>query len=45
MTGTNISALLTLKIDISYQPSIKYDIFEATVNLTPRGTTIGIVTQ
>ena len=28
MTGKNISTLPTLKIELSYHPSIKYDIFE-----------------
>ena len=45
ITGTNIYTLTTLKIDISDQPFIKYDIFEATVNLPPRGTHIGIIAQ
>ena len=43
--GTNNSTLPTLKIDLSYHPFIKYDIFEVDVNYTPRGTPIGIVTQ
>ena len=32
-------------IDLSDQTFIKYDIFEVSVNLTPRGTHIGIVAQ
>ena len=43
--GTNTSTLTTLKIDLSDHPFIKYDIFEVNVNLPPRGTPIGIVTQ
>ena len=45
MLGTNISALPTLKIDLSDHSFIKYDIFEVNVNFTPRGTPIGIVSQ
>ena len=45
MTGTNISTLPILKFDISDYPFIKDDIFEVTVKLPPRGTTIGIVVQ
>ena len=37
MTGTNIYILPTLKIDLSYHPFIKDDIFEVNVNLPPRG--------
>ena len=43
MTGTNISTLTTLKMDLSDNPFVKYDIFEVTVNFPSRGTTIGIV--
>ena len=43
--GTHNSTLLTLKIDPSDHPFIKYDIFEVHVNLPPRGTPIGIVAQ
>ena len=45
MTGTNISTLPTLKIDISDHPSTKYYIFEVIVYLPPRGTPIGIISQ
>ena len=45
MLGTNIYTLKTSKIDPSYHPFIKYDIFEVNVNLTPRGNPIGIVSQ
>ena len=43
--GTNISTLPTLNIDLSYHPFIKYDIFEVSVNLPPRGNPIGIVVK
>ena len=42
---TNMSTLPTLKIDLSYHPFIKYDIFEVNINLPPRGTPIEIVSQ
>ena len=45
MLGTNISILLTLRIDLSDHPYIKYDIFEGNVNFLPRGTPVGINTQ
>ena len=45
MTGTNISTLPTLKIDLSDHPFIKEDIFKVNVNFPPRGTHIGIVVQ
>ena len=45
MRGTNTSTLTTLKIDLSDHPFIKYDIFEVNVNLSLRGTPIGIVAQ
>ena len=41
----NTSTLPTLKIDLSDHLFIKYDIFEVDVNLPPRLTSIGIVTQ
>ena len=34
-----------IKIDFSYHPFIKYDIFEVNVNLPPRVTHIGIIAQ
>ena len=43
MTGTHISMLTMIKIDISYNPFIKDDIFEATVIFSPRGTPVGMV--
>ena len=43
MLGTNTFTLPTLKLDLSYQPFAKYDIFKAKANLPPRDTTIGIV--
>ena len=45
MTGTNVSTLPTLKIDLSDHPFIKYYIVEVTVTFTSRGTPIGIITQ
>ena len=45
MLGTKHSTLQTLKIDISYHPFVKDDIFEFNVNLPPRVTLIGIVAQ
>ena len=45
MLNINTSTLLTLKIDLSYHPFIKYDIFEVDVHFPPRVTPIGIVTQ
>ena len=45
MTGTNIYTLPTLKVDLSDNPFVKYDIFEAIVNFLPRGTPIGIFAQ
>ena len=45
MNGTSIVSLPTLKIDISYHPLIKDDIFEAEVKFPPRDTTIVIVAQ
>ena len=45
MLGKNTSTLPTLKIDLSYHPLNKDDIFEVDVNFPPRGTPIGIVTQ
>ena len=33
--STNIYTLLTLKIDLSYHPFNKYDIFEANLNIPP----------
>ena len=45
MTGTNISTLPIFKIDLSYHPFIKYDIFEVTENSPPICTTIGIVAK
>ena len=45
MLGTNPYTLTTLKIDLSNHLFIKDDIFEANVNLPPRGTPIGIVSQ
>ena len=43
ISGTNNSTLPTFKIDNSDHPFIKDDIFEVTVNLSPRGTPIGTV--
>ena len=43
MTGTHISMLTMIKIDISDNPFIKDDIFEATVIFLPRGTPVGMV--
>ena len=43
--GKHKSTLQILKIDFSYHPIIKDDIFEVNVNLLPRGTIIGIVAQ
>ena len=40
---TDTSSLPTIKMDISYQPFIKDDIFEATVYFPPRGTPIVII--
>ena len=40
MIVTNISTLPTLKIDLSDNPFIKDDIFEANFNFPPRGTPI-----
>ena len=34
-----------LKTDLSYHPFVKGDIFEVNVNLPPRGTPIGVVSQ
>ena len=45
MTGTKFSTLPTLKLYLSDNPFIKYDIFEFSVKFPPRGTPIGIVTQ
>ena len=45
MLGTNTSTLPTLKTYLSYNPLIKYDIFEGIVTFPPRGTPIGITTQ
>ena len=45
MLGTNISILMTLKIDLSYHPFIKYVIFGGDVNFPPRGTIVVIITQ
>ena len=45
MTGTSVSTLPTLKIDISDHPFIKDGIFEVTVKFPPRGTPSGIVVQ
>ena len=45
MTGTNVSTLPILKIDLSDHPFIKHDIFEVTVTFSPRGSPIGIVAQ
>ena len=45
MTGTPVSTFPTLKINISYHPIIKNDIFEVIVTLTPRGTTTGTLVQ
>ena len=41
MLGENNHTLPTSKIDLSYHPFIKYDIFEVNVNLPPRGNPIG----
>ena len=43
--GKNISALPTLKIELSDHPFIKYDIFEGNFNFPPRDTPIGITIQ
>ena len=43
--GTNTSTLPTLEIDLSDHHFIKYDIFEGHINLPPRCTHIGIVSQ
>ena len=43
--GKNNSTPTKLKIDLSYHPFIKNDIFEVNVNFSPRETLIGIVTQ
>ena len=43
MTGTHISMLTMIKIDISDNPFIKDDIFEATVFFSPRGTPVVMV--
>ena len=45
MLGTNFFTLPSLKIDLLDHLFIKYDIFVDNVNLPPRGTPIGIVTQ
>ena len=45
MTGINISTLPKIKIDISDHPFIKDDIFEVTVDFTPRGTPFGLVAR
>ena len=45
MLGTNISTLPTLKIDLSYRPFIRDDIFEVHVNFPPRVNPTGIVAQ
>ena len=45
MLVTNTSTPPILKIDLSYHPFIKDDIFEVNINFPPRFTTIGIVTQ
>ena len=45
ITGTRISTLTTLKLDLSNHPFIKDDIFEVTVNSSPRGNPIGIIVQ
>ena len=45
MLGTNISILMTLKIDLSYHPFVKYVIFGGDVNFPPRGTIVVIITQ
>ena len=43
--GKNISTLPTLKIDLSYHPFIKDDIFEVNDNFPLRGNTIGIIVK
>ena len=40
MFGTHTSTLLKLKIDLSYNPFIKYNIFEVNISLPSRGTPI-----
>ena len=45
MTEKSVYALITLKIDLSDHPFIKYDIFEVTTTFPPRGTPIVIVAQ
>ena len=45
MLVANTSTLPTLKIDLSYHPFIKNDIFEVHVNFLPRGTPICVVAQ
>ena len=45
MLVTNTSTLPTLKIDLSDNPLIKYDIFEFNANFPPRDNPIDIVTQ
>ena len=45
MTGTNIYTLTTLENYLSEHPFTKDDIFEVSVNLSSRGTPIGIVSK
>ena len=45
MTGTNISALPIIKIDLLDRSFIKKDLFKVAVKFTPRVTPIGIVAK